>query len=42
MTREIVKSRLINESEWVIRSQAPILNGCAVHRLEGDRRKLKI
>jgi len=31
MTRGMVKSKLIYESKWVIRSQAP--SGCAVHRL---------
>ncbi len=35
MTRGMVKSKLIYESKWVIRSQAPYNElRCAVHRLE--------
>jgi len=36
MTRGMVKSRLMHEKKWAIRSQAP--TRCAVHRLNVDWR----
>ena len=42
ITRGMVKERLMHARKWEIRTQAPRLYWCAVHRLNVGWRKLKI